>query len=162
MADQAHMEQNGQLLKEQAQEALHKLQECAPTFFSKDRWIAALTVAVVLLGVGLALAGTTIAVVISAPFLIVTSPVLIPLGVVLFLAAMGVLLAAAVTVGLLLGVSWLYKYVKGKQPPGADQIDAARSRIYDTASQVTERAREYGSNVKGYLHLKTRQAAPGA
>ncbi|KAJ7543408.1 hypothetical protein O6H91_01G045500 [Diphasiastrum complanatum] len=163
MAHQAHMERRGRPLREQAQEALHKLQERAPSLFSKDAWIAAITVAVVLVGVGLAFAGTSIAVVVSAPFLIVASPILIPLGVVLFLAAAGVLLAAAVSVTLLLGVSWLYKYVKGEQLLRADQIDAVRRRFFDTASQVTERAREScGYNVAEHLHLKERQAAPGA
>ncbi|KAJ7543403.1 hypothetical protein O6H91_09G036700 [Diphasiastrum complanatum] len=108
MGDQAHMQQRARLVKEQAQEALHKLQKCAPRLVSNDRWnTAALALVVALVSVGLAF----------------TAPVLIPLGGVLFLVAAGVLLAVA----LLLGISSLYKYVNGTPPPWADQIDAARS-----------------------------------
>ncbi|KAJ6976376.1 oleosin 1 [Populus alba x Populus x berolinensis] len=56
------------------------------------------------------------------------------------------------------GLSWVYKYFRGLNPPGSDQVDYARNRIYDTASHVKDYAREYG----GYLQSKVKDAAPGA
>ncbi|XP_002970414.2 oleosin 1 [Selaginella moellendorffii] len=98
-----------------------------------------------------AVGGTMVALLVASPLLILFSPVLVPLAI-----------AAAVVLGCLVSflavvamVAWLYKYVKGRRPVGANQVDAAKNRIVDTASQVTEKAREVGSNVSGYLHNKT-------
>ena len=60
--------------------------------------------------------------------------------------------------GLVAGLSWMYRYLRGQNPPGSGRIDYARSRIYDTASHVKDYAREYG----GYLQNKVKDAAPGA
>ncbi|OAE26091.1 hypothetical protein AXG93_4022s1030 [Marchantia polymorpha subsp. ruderalis] len=40
---------------------------------------------------------------------------------------------------------WLYEYVKGRHPVGSDRVDAAKSRLVDTASHLKERA-------SGYVH----------
>ena len=52
----------------------------------------------------------------------------------------------------------MYRYFRGMHPPGSDQVDYARSRIYDTASHVKDYASQYG----GYLQIKVKDAAPGA
>ncbi|EFJ20479.1 hypothetical protein SELMODRAFT_18324, partial [Selaginella moellendorffii] len=87
-----------------------------------------------------AVGGTMVALLVASPLLILFSPVLVPLAI-----------AAAVVLGCLVSflavvamVAWLYKYVKGRRPVGANQVDAAKNRIVDTASQVTEKAREVG------------------
>lgn len=41
-------------------------------------------------------------------------------------------------------LSWIYNYVAGKHPPGADQLDYARARIANKARDMKERAKEYG------------------
>lgn len=45
-------------------------------------------------------------------------------------------------------LSWLYNYLTGQHPIGADKLDYARMRIADKARDVKERARDYGQYVQ--------------
>ncbi|OAY59298.1 hypothetical protein MANES_01G021400v8 [Manihot esculenta] len=92
------------------------------------------------------------------PLIIVSSPIWLPVGIVLFLTVAGFLSICGVGVAVVGGLSWLYRYYRGMNPPGSDRFDYARSRIFDTASHVKDYAREYG----GYLQSKVKDAAPGA
>jgi len=114
--------------------------------------------AILLLLTGLTLTGTVIGLVVLTPVLIFFSPILIPVATVLFVAVAGFLSAGGFGLAALSAISWLYNYIKGRHPPGADQVDYARMRIADTASSVKDYAREYG----GYLQSKIQDAAPGA
>ena len=41
-------------------------------------------------------------------------------------------------------LTWIYNYVAGNQPPGAEKLDYARVRIADKGRDVKERTREFG------------------
>lgn len=58
----------------------------------------------------------------------------------------------------ILALSWMYNYVCGKHPPGADQLDHARTKIADKARDMKERAKEYGQ----YVQHKTQEATQGS
>lgn len=102
--------------------------------------------ALVVLG-GLLLAGTVIALVMATPILVLFSPILVPFspilvpaGIAVFLAVSGLLASgAAVSV-----VVWIYKYVAGKHPVGADQLDSARKRLVQTAMDAKDKTMGYG------------------
>jgi len=113
---------------------------------------------ILLILTGLTLTGTVIGLVVLTPVLIFFSPILVPVATVLFVAVGGFLSAGGFGLAALSAISWLYNYMKGRHPPGADQIDYARMRIADTASHVKDYAREYS----GYLQSKIQDAAPGA
>ncbi|KAJ4881852.1 Oleosin family protein [Raphanus sativus] len=85
------------------------------------------------------------------PIIIISSPI----WVLLFLLVTGFLSVAGFLFGTAAVVSWTYLYFKGMHPVGSDQVDYARSRIYDTAAHVKDYA-------GGYFHGKFKDAAPGA
>ncbi|VVA98108.1 unnamed protein product [Arabis nemorensis] len=103
---------------------------------------------------GATVIATALGLIAFLPLIVISSPIWIPVFVVVggFLTVVGSLLG---TVAL---VSWTYRYFRGMHPVGSDQMDYARSRIYDTASHVKDYAREYG----GYFHGRAKDAAPGA
>ncbi|EFJ27358.1 hypothetical protein SELMODRAFT_95560 [Selaginella moellendorffii] len=107
---------------------------------------------------GVTIGGVGITLLLATPVFLLLSPVLVPLGIMVALGIGGFLLASTVFVGFCSFVSWIYNYVRGQKPVGADKIDAAKHRIADTASHVTEKARE----VTGYLQSRTQEVAPGA
>ncbi|CAA7053074.1 unnamed protein product [Microthlaspi erraticum] len=88
------------------------------------------------------------------PLIVISSPIWIPI----FVLVGGFLTVAGFLVGTVALVLWTYRYFRGMHPVGSDQMDYARSRIYDTASHVKDYAREYG----GYFHGRAKDAAPGA
>ncbi|XP_010548141.1 PREDICTED: oleosin 1-like [Tarenaya hassleriana] len=88
------------------------------------------------------------------PLIIISSPVWVPVVVLVG----GFLTVAGSIVGTAAVVSWTYRYLRGMHPVGSDQVDYARTRIYDTAAHVKDYAREYG----GYLQSRVKDAAPGA
>lgn len=85
------------------------------------------------------------------PIIIISSPIWIPL----FLLVSGFLSLAGMVFGTAALISWTYRYFKGMHPVGSDQVDYARSRIFDTAAHVKDYA-------GGYIHGKQKDAAPGA
>ncbi|WZY97085.1 hypothetical protein YC2023_069414 [Brassica napus] len=85
------------------------------------------------------------------PIIIISSPIWIPL----FLLVTGFLSLAGMVFGTAALISWTYRYFKGMHPVGSDQVDYARSRIFDTAAHVKDYA-------GGYIHGKQKDAAPGA
>ena len=101
---------------------------------------------------------TVLALIFLTPLIVVSSPIWVPAGFVLFAAATAFLSLCGFGVCAVAGLAWMYRYFRGLHPPGAERVDYARSRIYDTASHVKDYAREYG----GYLQTKVKDAAPGA
>ncbi|KAJ6816932.1 oleosin Zm-I [Iris pallida] len=91
---------------------------------------------------GLTLAGTVIALTVATPLLVIFSPVLVPAAIVVFLVTAGFVTSGGFGVAALSVLSWMYKYLTGKHPPGADQIDQARHRLAQKAREVKEGARE--------------------
>ncbi|KAJ4826845.1 hypothetical protein Tsubulata_046394 [Turnera subulata] len=114
--------------------------------------------AVLLLLSGLTVTVVVLGLIFFTPLIILFSPIWVPVGTVLFLSAAGFLAFCGSVVAMVAGSSWMYRYFRGLNPPGSDQFDYARSRIYDTATHVKDYAREYG----GYLQSKVKDAAPGA
>ncbi|KAJ7536814.1 hypothetical protein O6H91_12G082700 [Diphasiastrum complanatum] len=153
-----------QKVKEQTKGMMQQMRDKAP--LNRKQVLGLITLltggTVLFVGGGLAIAGTIIALIIATPILILASPVLIPIGITLFLGTAGLLTAGATVLAFLYAVRWIYRYFTGRQPIRQDELEAARQRLIETASQVQERAREYGSNVSGLLQSGSKEAAPGA
>ncbi|EFJ27356.1 hypothetical protein SELMODRAFT_84903 [Selaginella moellendorffii] len=111
---------------------------------------------------GAMILATIVFLVIGTPIFLLFSPILVPLGILAIVVTGGILSTIAFVASCVAAVTWIYKYAKGRHPVGTDQIEAARHRLMDTATQMTEKAREYGSNVTGYLQQKSQDVAPGA
>lgn len=101
---------------------------------------------------GLLLSGTVIALVMATPLLVIFSPILVPAGVVVFLAVSGLLVSGGFGVAAMSALAWIYNYVAGKHPVGADQLDSVRMRVAGTARDVKEKAREYGHYAQNKAH----------
>nr|POE61968.1 oleosin 1 [Quercus suber] len=56
----------------------------------------------------------------------------------------GFIFSGGCGVAAITALSWLYNYLTGQHPMGADKLDYARMRIADKARDVKERARDYG------------------
>lgn len=89
---------------------------------------------------GLTLASTVIALTIATPLLVIFSPVLVPATIGIFMLAAGFLASGGFGVAALSVLSWIYKYMTGKHPPGADQLDTARSKLASKARDMKDRA----------------------
>lgn len=138
---------------------LRKLQAYAP---NSSQLVGFLTLlisgSILLLLSGITVTVAVLGLIFLTPLIIVSSPIWLPVGIVLFLTVAGFLSICGVGVAVVGGLSWLYRYYRGMNPPGSDRFDYARSRIFDTASHMKDYAREYG----GYLQSKVKDAAPGA
>ncbi|XP_057778530.1 oleosin L-like [Salvia miltiorrhiza] len=88
---------------------------------------------------GLTLASTVIALTIATPLLVIFSPVLVPATLALFVLAGGFLASGGFGVAALSVLSWIYKYMTGKHPPGADQLDTARTKLASKARDMKDR-----------------------
>ncbi|KAG6501836.1 oleosin 16 kDa-like [Zingiber officinale] len=89
---------------------------------------------------GLTLAGTIIALTVATPLLVIFSPVLVPAVVAVSLLSAGFLTSGGLGVAALSVLSWMYKYVTGKHPPGADQLEQARQRLAAKARDIKDSA----------------------
>ncbi|KAH7557332.1 hypothetical protein ACOSP7_026999 [Xanthoceras sorbifolium] len=103
---------------------------------------------------GLTLAGTVIALTIATPLLVIFSPVLVPAVITVALLTLGFLASGSFGVAAITVLSWIYRYVTGKHPPGADQIDHARMKLSGKAREMKDRAEQYGQQ-----HTGTQQAS---
>ncbi|KAL2940160.1 Oleosin 16 kDa [Bienertia sinuspersici] len=120
-----------------------KLYHSTPTARQTVKFLTATTVGTALLVLsGLILTGTVLALILATPVLVLFSPILIPAAITVFLLASGFLFSGGCGVAALSALSWIYQYVTGKHPPGADQLDRARARIGDAAWDVKEKAKE--------------------
>lgn len=138
---------------------LRRLHDHAPNSTQFIGFLALIVSGCILLFLtGLTITATVIGLIFFTPLILLSSPIWVPAGTVLFLAAAGFLSMCGFGLAVLAGLSWIYKYFRGWNPPGSGRFDYARSRIADTASHVKDYAREYG----GYLQSKVKDAAPGA
>nr|QUV72335.1 oleosin [Anacardium occidentale] len=128
----------------------------APTSYVTVKFFTAAAIGVSLLFLaGLTTTGTVIALVLATPLLVLFSPILVPAGIVICLAAAGLLFSGGCGLTAITLLSWVYGYVTGKHPPGADQLDYARMKIAETARDMKENAKEYGL----YVQHKAQEAA---
>ncbi|KAK9121650.1 hypothetical protein Syun_019267 [Stephania yunnanensis] len=87
---------------------------------------------------GLTLAGTVVLLTIATPAMVICSPVLVPAIITVFLLITGFLTSGGLGVAAVAVFSWVYKYVTGKHPPGADQLDQARMKLASKARDMKE------------------------
>eukprot|EP00249_Psilotum_nudum_P032216 c47474_g1_i1 orf=99-530(+) len=134
-------------MAEKGHGALHELQE--EIMISRQVFgiiVLLITGGIVVFLVGLLAIGGLFALILFSPLFIIFSPVLVPLGGFLFLTT-------AVPLGLgvasIFAISWIYNYVEGRPPVGAEQFHHARLRVLDAASRIKHRAEEYGSTLHG-------------
>ncbi|XP_065872549.1 oleosin Cor a 13-like [Euphorbia lathyris] len=71
----------------------------------------------------LILVGIVIGLTIATPLLVIFSPVLVPAVITVGLIITGFLASGGFGVAAISVLSWLYRYVTGKHPPGADSLD---------------------------------------
>ncbi|CAI9091972.1 OLC1v1027096C1 [Oldenlandia corymbosa var. corymbosa] len=93
---------------------------------------------------GLTLAGTVIALTLATPLLVIFSPVLVPAAITVFLLGSGFLASGGFGVAALSVLSWIYRYVTGRHPPGAHQLDYARQKLAHTAREMKDKAEQFG------------------
>lgn len=93
---------------------------------------------------GVTLAGTVIALTIATPLLVIFSPVLVPAAIAIFLLGSGFLASGGFGVAALSVLSWIYRYMTGKHPPGAEQLDTARTKLASKAREMKDRTEQYG------------------
>ena len=93
---------------------------------------------------GLILAGTVIALTIATPLLVIFSPVLVPAVITVGLIIIGFLASGGFGVAAISVLSWIYRYVTGKHPPGADQLDQARHKLASKAREMKDKAEQFG------------------
>lgn len=87
---------------------------------------------------GLMLAGTVIALTIAMPLFVIFSPVLVPAAMALALLTLGFLASGGFGVAAITVLAWIYRYVTGKHPPGADQLDTARHKLMNKAREIKD------------------------
>ncbi|PKA64582.1 Oleosin 16 kDa [Apostasia shenzhenica] len=136
-----------------------RIQDHSPTSSQVIGFLTlAISGAILLLLTGVTVTGATLGLIVLAPLLLLTSPVWVPAAVVGFLLLTVAATAVCAAVATVATATWLYRYFTGRHPVGSEQVNYARHRIADTASQVKDYAREYG----GYLQSRIKDAAPGA
>ncbi|XP_043697827.1 oleosin 1-like [Telopea speciosissima] len=93
---------------------------------------------------GLTLAATVIGLTVATPVLVICSPVLVPAAITVFLLITGFLTSGGLAVAAVSVLSWIYKYVTGGNPPGAEQLDHASYKLSGKARDMKDRAEQYG------------------
>ena len=137
---------------------IQKLYESAPSSRQAARFLTATTLGATLLFLsGLTLTGTVIALIMATPLMVLFSPILVPAGIVIFLVITGLLFSGGCGVAAITALSWIYNYMQGKHPLGADQLDYARNKLASTARGMTDKAKEYGQ----YVQHKAQEVAQG-
>ncbi|KAL8106932.1 oleosin L-like [Apium graveolens] len=77
----------------------------------------------------LTLAATVIGLVLATPVLVIFSPVLVPAAVTTFLLLGGFFTSGGLGATATFVLTWMYKYVTGKHPMGADKLEMVKSKI---------------------------------
>lgn len=87
---------------------------------------------------------TVIAVILAIPFLVISSPITIPAGALLVLITVGFLFSGCCCLGAVFALLLVYRYVAGKYPFIADQIEYAKMKIASAAKDMKHMAKGYG------------------
>ncbi|KAL6977606.1 Oleosin 1-like [Sarracenia purpurea var. burkii] len=98
---------------------------------------------------GLTLAGTVVALALATPLLVIFSPVLVPAAIAVCLIIAGFLSSGGFGVAAVTVFSWIFRYVTGKQPPGANQLDQARMKLASKAREMKDKAEQFGLQHQG-------------
>ncbi|KAL4034029.1 hypothetical protein IC575_007148 [Cucumis melo] len=119
----------------------HALYNSTPSSRQTVKFLTAATIgAFFLVSSGFTITGTVLLLILSTPILVLFSPVLVPAVTVLVLAAAGLFFSATCVVGAVAALSWLYRYMTGNQPAGAEQLDFAKDKIVGMAKEMKEKA----------------------
>jgi len=86
----------------------------------------------------LILTGTVIALTIVTPLFVIFSPVLVPAVITVAFLSLGFLASGGFCVMAITVLAWIYGYVTGKHPPGADQLDSARDKLLNKAREIKD------------------------
>ena len=124
--------------RDQAQGMFQRLKQRGP---GPAGWVGLVALAAALV------IGSGIVLTLLSPILLFFSPVLVPAGIVLFLCTAGIVTAGGAGLATLSAVSWLYRYVKGKQPRGSDQVDQVMGRVHETTEHMKHRARDMAAQI---------------
>ncbi|KAK9683830.1 hypothetical protein RND81_10G167600 [Saponaria officinalis] len=129
-----------------------------PTTRQAVKFLTASTIGTVLMVLSaLTLTGTVISLIVTTPLLVLFSPILVPALITAVLIVTGFVFSGGCGVAAISAMSWIYQYMTGKRPPGADQLDQARSRILNATRDVKDRAQD--SMRSGYGgHLSQRSS----
>ncbi|MED6180099.1 Oleosin 1-like [Stylosanthes scabra] len=92
---------------------------------------------------GLLLVGTVIGLTAITPLLVIFSPVLVPAVIAVALLGLGFLASGSFGVAAVTVLTWIYKYVTGKHPPGADQLDTARHKLMNKAREIKDYGQQH-------------------
>nr|ALB76830.1 oleosin [Jatropha curcas] len=127
----------------------------APQSYPRVKFATAVTLgAAFLILSGLTLTGTIIALIMATTFLVLFSPILVPAAIAVVLVASGFFFSGGCGLAAIMVLTWMYNYLAGKHPPGADKIDYARGQLARKAHDIKERAKEYGQ----YMQHKAQEA----
>ncbi|XVF11293.1 hypothetical protein REPUB_Repub08aG0014400 [Reevesia pubescens] len=91
---------------------------------------------------GLTMAGTVIALTIATPLFVIFSPVLVPAVIAVALLVTGFMVSGGFGIAAITALSWMYRYVSGRHPPEADQLDQARIKLASKAREMKDRAEQ--------------------
>lgn len=103
----------------------------------------------------LTLAGTVIALTIATPLLVIFSPVLVPAAITVVLLISGFLASGGFGVAAVSVLAWIYRYVTGRHPPGADQLDQARMKLAGKTREAREKGEHYTQQTTGGTHQQS-------
>ncbi|XP_044468853.1 oleosin L-like [Mangifera indica] len=92
----------------------------------------------------LIMAATVIALTIATPLFVIFSPVLVPAVITMALLTTGFIASGGFGVAAITVLSWIYRFVTGKHPPGEDQFDYARNKLASKAREMKDRVEQYG------------------
>ncbi|GMP69821.1 hypothetical protein CsSME_00028931 [Camellia sinensis var. sinensis] len=92
----------------------------------------------------LTLAGTVVALTLATPLLVIFSPVLVPAAIAVCLLILGFVASGGFGLAAVSVLSWIYRYVTGQQPPGAEQLDYARMKLANKAREMKDKAELFG------------------
>ncbi|XP_050253793.1 oleosin Cor a 13-like [Quercus robur] len=89
-------------------------------------------------------AAIVIALTITTPLFVIFSLVLVLAVITVALIFMGFLASGGFGVAAVTVLSWIYRCVTGKHPPGADQLDHARLKLASKALEMKDSAEQLG------------------
>lgn len=92
----------------------------------------------------LILAGTVILLTVATPPLVIFSPVLVPAVITAGLILTGFLSSGGLGLAAVTMLSWIYRYMAGKHPAGADQLDQVRMKLAGKTREMKDRAEQFG------------------
>ncbi|XP_058181631.1 oleosin 1-like [Rhododendron vialii] len=98
---------------------------------------------------GLTSAGTVVALALATPLLVIFSPVLVPAAITVCLLLTGFVASGGFGAAGLTVFMWMYRYMTGQKPPGAEQLEQARSKLAGKAREMKDRTEQFGQQQTG-------------